>query len=314
MSQSASSAYERVSAGQHYERPSLLFGSPSRIPAADAIDLRWYFRNPPLVGVPESGFSAQLERAAVFSFGVMACLKCGGRRSSPERDGSGWQPIGKLGKLGYSTALKQYRADQAKLAGLLVVNAESAAALALFDGFEGAKKVKSITHEALAELHPYVGDDKCKKCEKCLGTGVIERRAGKNAAITARPTGGSMDGGGAGPTVTIDAEGVVRYGKISRLLESVGRRNLWDRMAIEVYFSEGGSVMALWRYTEAGHGWLGKLPNPRSLAPDALFENERAAQREQPLPARERQLAAVTREADERWDDACRNWNRAVKS
>lgn len=302
-----SSAVERVSAGQTYERPSRLFGSPTRIPAADAIDLRWYFRSPPLVGVPESGFSGQLERAAAFSFGVMGCTKCGGRRNEPTRDGSGFAPSGKLGKVGYSEAWKLAMYELAKQGKYVIVNEGGANTLDLLGW------MKVVTWGELREAHPYIPDYLCHQCPRCQGTGTIERRAGKKKPITVRPTGGSMSGGGAAPAVMIDAVGVVRYGKVSRLLALVGQQSLWARMAIEVYFSEGGSVTALWRYTDAGLSWLDQLPNPRNLAPDALFENERAAEKATPLPERARRLAAITTEADERWDDACRAWNQAVK-
>jgi hypothetical protein len=305
---SQTSAVERVSVGLPHDRPSLLFGSPTRIAAADAIDLRWYFRNPPLVGVPESGFSGQLERAAAFSFGVMGCTKCGGRRTEPTRDGSGYAPSGKLGKVGYAAAWSLAMQELAKRDRFLIVTPGGADMLGLLGS------IKTVTWEELREAHPYIPDYMCHQCPRCQGSGTVERRAGKKKPITARPTGGSMQGGGSAPTATVhDDSGVVRYGRISRLLEAVGRRSLWSRMAIEIYFSEGGSVVALWRYTDAGRSWLDRLPNPAKLAPDALFENERAAQKANPTEARQRMLAAVVQEADERWDEACRAWNEAVK-
>jgi hypothetical protein len=314
MQNGQTSAFDRVSAGYSCAPSrSLLFDSPSRIPTADATDLRWYFRNPSLVVVPESGFSGQLERAAAFSFGVMPCLKCGGSRAEPERDGSGWQPTGKLAKLGYLAALKQCRAEAAKKAGLLVVSARTAEVMTLFTGFEGAEKVKTISEPMLAELVPYVPDHLCIKCKRCLGTGVVERRTGKSKSITARPTGGSMEGGGDAPEVSIDTEGVVRYGKVSRVLELVARRRLWDRLAIQVYFSDGGgSVLALWPYTKSGGKLLSQVPNPDGLPPGAVFEQERRRRHESGY-TRAKQLAAVEREASERWDNACRNWNEAAK-
>jgi hypothetical protein len=290
-------------------RPSLLFGSLSRIPAQDAMDLRWRFTNPALVSVPEPGFSGQLERMAVFSFGVRPCIKCGGSSRGEGRDGTGWAPAGKYSKLSYAVALRQYRSEQVATHGLIVLSGKGANVFGLLDLGD-----RSITQQALADLYPSLPEEACKQCPACKGDGVVHRKTRRSAAITARPMGSSVDGNGTAPSVDVDVVALIRYGRVSRLLERVAGVSLLARVLIEVYFSDGGgSVDALWEFTQSGLAMLQSLPNPRGLPPDALFGDERNLQRTQPTEARRHALARVEAEANREWDAACRVWNDQVK-
>src|SRR6478735_8513108 len=156
-------------------RPSLLFSSPSRIPASDAIDLRWYFKNPPLVGVPECGFSGQLERLAVFSFGARPCIKCGGSNRGEGRDGTGLVPTGQLGKQSYGAAYRQFLREEAARQGRVIVSQKSAEMMSLFDGAPdewGAPidaSAKVTTWERMKELFPQIPEHLCKVCPSCKG-------------------------------------------------------------------------------------------------------------------------------------------------
>lgn len=294
------------------QTPSLLFAVPSRIDAKDAADLRWRFRNPPLVGVPESGFSGQLERASHFSLGMQPCVKCGGSVRD-DRKGSGFAPAGKYLKFSYRRALTLYRRDWCKQNGYTVVSQRSIDMLGLFaEAGEAAKKM--ITPERLAEVIPDIPEKYCRYCPRCEGDGEVERRRAGKTPVTASPTGSSKGGNGAPASPVIDVVSLVRYGKISRLLEKVMSVSPWARGAIEVYMSEGGgSTHALWPFSDAGQRFLDTLPNPQGLPPDALFENERAAQETSPTDERRHALAAIVREVSERWDEACRVWNAAAR-
>ncbi len=314
------SAFEQVSRVYTAtpNRPSLLFSSSSRIPTGDAIDLRWRFANPPLVGVPEPGFSGQLERLAVFSFGVKPCTKCGGSTKGEGRDGTGWAPAGKYSKLAYTAALRQFRRDAAAAEGRVVVSASSLVTLGLFHGDGWGEQPigdKVTTWERLAELYPALPEEECRQCPSCKGDGNVERKTRSRRPLTARPTGSSVDGDGTAPSVSVDVVSLVRYGKISRVLERVAAVSLLARVLIEVYFSEGGgSVDALWEFTQAGRRLFERLPNPRELPAQALFENERAAQRENPTEERRLALGRVEAEANHEWSAACRVWNDQVKA
>lgn len=291
-------------------RPSLLFNSPSRIPTKDAIDLRWRFTNPTLVSVPEPGFSGQLERMAVFSLGVRPCIKCGGSTRGDTVDGTGWAPAGKYFKVGYRAALKRYRREEASRLGLIVVGARSVDVLGLFELSD-----KAITPEALAEIYPVLPPEVCRQCPACQGDGVVQRKTRSRVPITARPMGSSVDGNGTPPSAVVDVENLIRYGRVSRLLERVASASLLARVLIEVYFSEGGgSVDALWEFTQSGRALLSGLANLQGLPPDALFGNERELQRAQPTESRRQALARIESEANREWDAACRVWNDQVKA
>jgi hypothetical protein len=302
-------------------RSSLLFASSSRISAKDAIDLRWRFTNPPLVGVPEAGFSGQLERLAVFSFGVRPCTKCGGTSRGEGRDGTGFVPAGLLAKRTYAQAYRQFLREEAARQGRAIISQTSAELLALISGPSdewGAPvdaSAKVVTLERMRELFPRIPEELCRQCPNCKGDGNVPRKTRSRTPITVRPTGSSVDGDGTAPSVSVDVVGLVRYGKISRLLERVAAASLLARVLIEVYYSEGGgSVDALWEFTQSGRALFKRLPNPRALPAQALFENERAAQRESPTEERRLALGRVDAEANQEWDAACRAWNEAVRA
>lgn len=322
------SSVSKLDSGYHAgPRLSLLWRSSARISALHAIELRWRFENPPLVGLPESGFSGQLERAALFSaFGMQPCKKCGGTRASPdggttEKNGTGWAPCGRYATLSYREALRRFRRDYAKKNRISVVKHQRSVDLmgVLFDDLSESERNKPgkttwLTEARFHELIDSLPLEVCRQCPACGGDGMVERRSRAMKPVTAQPTGSSKSGSGKEPSVTLNETALVRYGWLTRVLDAVTRRSHWSRGAVEVYFSEGGgSTAALWRYTEEGQKFLKKLPNKLNLPPDALFEEERELQKKSPTLARERSLAAIIRETEERWDEACRTWNDSAR-
>ena len=160
----------------------------STLAVEDARDLRWFFRGDSTAGPQQSTFSAQLERAAMFSFGSKPCRRCGGR-NKPEKPGTGFVP--KDGTP-YWRALRAYRKRMVRELGIA-----------------GQYKA-SVLREMFSELPALA----CRECPACNGRGWIARtgRAKSRGPITARPTGSSREVGGHASVAIPDEVDIERHG------------------------------------------------------------------------------------------------------
>ncbi len=269
-----------------------------RIDANDARELRWYFGDPTIAGVGAGGsMGAMLERAAIMATHLVACQRCGGDRDT-DTPGTGYCA---RGGGGYKKALNAYRKDFAKQKGLRLVDTKEDAA---------EWRRLGVNNVASAdEVAEWLPDNLTKRCVRCEGTGMVQKRRSNSAgAQTVRSTGSSVHGD---PNAMhcIDEQALARYGAITRLLDAVRNKSLRARAALAIYFSPtGGSIGSLWLLTEEGGRFYERTDNPRHLAPEALMQNEREDNREHPRAERTIAFGRIASQCSAVWDEACAVW------
>src|SRR5690606_5464737 len=131
----------------------------------DSAELRWYFSDPQIAGVGTgSNMGLMLERAALMAISLVPCKRCGGSVEE-DRVGTGYCA---RGGGSYEKALERHRKELAKKHGLRYCpSAEVASEWKRL----GIQKVAS-PEELAEELPPEL----TKRCLKCEGTGMVQRR------------------------------------------------------------------------------------------------------------------------------------------
>jgi hypothetical protein len=150
-------------------------------------------------------------------------------------------------------------------------------------------------------------------CGECKGMGWIANASRSNSKepLTARPTGSSKRGKGA-DALSLDDCDMVRLGRVTRALGVVSDIDETLGFALAAYYSPGdwAPIDAVKPLTPAGKKLL--KTNPQKLAPQLLFSNIEAEQREKPDPTRGALLGECAKQARDLYEDACRAWNFAV--
>lgn len=268
-----------------------------RIAEDDSRELRWYFSEPMIAGVGSGGsLGAMLERAAIMAIALVPCRRCGGS-SADDRPGSGYCP---KGGGNYQKALARYWKDQAKQMGLRLVDSLETA--------EGWRKlgVKATYGGEIAEdLPPHM----TKRCQRCEGSGMVQRRRNnRGGPQTVKATGSSVNGN---PDAMswIDEQALARYATVTRKLDRVRERSATARAALAIYYRPGGgSIGDLWVLTDEGRRFYEQTKSAQDMAPDALMANERELQRVSPTVDRTLMFSRIARESAEVWNEACAVW------
>lgn len=242
--------------------------------AADAEDLRWYFRTGGM-GIfcpsPTAALIAQLE---MYGRTARPCERCGG-------DPVKWRAG--TGFIDSSTgkAPEQPTVSQSDMLRILDI-----------------------------ELPFVLGDQLCPDCGG-RGWRIPKSKKHARAALTARPNGGAGKGKRKANTgVEVDVTDLARLGRVSGRLSAVraAEGNIPAAAALEAYYSpDGGSLGALWHLTPAGKTML--RTNPHRLPPSQFFANERAAQSEKPSAKRKALFDTAEEQAAVLFEAACRLWN-----
>jgi hypothetical protein len=274
-----------------------------RINAEDSTELRWYFSDPQIAGVGTgSNMGIMLERAAIMAIALSPCNKCGGSRDD-DRPGTGY--CARIGGT-YQKALDRYRKMEAKKLGLRLC-ADRAAA----DEWKRLGITKVATGEDIAQELP---DHLTKRCQKCEGTGMVQRRRNnRSGPQTVKATGSSVNGN---PDAMhwVDEAALARFASVGRKLDRVATVSPLARACLGAYYAPGGgSIGSLWRLTEEGQRFLRVTPNPQEVAPDQLMQNEREHNREHPMAERTVMFSKIAQQSAELWDQACRTWNEAAR-
>lgn len=259
-----------------------------RLPAKDAAEYRWYLRSEdPLVGIGETSFSSQLERAAVLVRGSKPCRKCGGSAKT-WRPGTGFSPAAGGS---YRTALMRMQHREWKR-----LRAE----------LERSGKTMPVglrPSDLFSELPALL----CKTCANCRGVGWVERKFRRRHQVTARPTGSSKHGSTS--SVQLNDVAIARFGKVSRRERLVCGVSPLAAAVLKAYYWPGReeSITNIWPLTETGQRLL--ADNLLKADPLEYFHNEREVQRTKPSFQRGADLAACAREAPARFAHACEVWN-----
>lgn len=272
-----------------------------RIPHQHARDLHWYFEEHSIAGVAiASDMGAMLERAKLMAIRLVPCKTCGG---SPLHDRPGTGSCPRRGS--YTSALRKWHLKQADELGRKLVPLESDIAAWV------AVKVAMDTFVSSEALGRELPDDLTKYCQKCEGSGMLERRQSLSQGnVTARPTGSSSHGN---PDAmhNVDDEGLQRWGRINRQLEDVCQESPLARVALGMYYGpDGGSISCLWQLTESGDRFLANTANPLKLSPEQIMSNARDEQTKEPTDSRTRLFSALARECAKVWDHTCATWVR----
>lgn len=233
-----------------------------------------------------STLGPQLDRMALFSFGSVPCLACGGDRSTG-RPGCGFV-VGdpKLRRKG----TKRPVSDAARIF------------------FEHA----GIDPDTLAPQADM-------PCPKCGGFGFLPRQSKcrPRGPITARPTGSSLPTERGG--YVLNENKVKLCGSVGRWLAEVYAIDPDSAATIEVFHTHGETRVPLWLCTEPGRGLLhrselGRRALERRDLDLALrtLDNERAAQELAPNAQREALLRAADHCAVALLERSASLWNRVV--
>lgn len=274
-----------------------------RISADDSSELRWYFSDPQIAGVGTgSNMGAMLERAAIMAIALSPCNKCGGSRDT-DSPGTGY--CARAGGA-YQKALDRYRRAEAKKLGLRLCSDRETA-----EEWKRLGIAKVATGEDIAQELP---DHLTKRCQKCEGTGMVQRRRNnRGGPQTVKATGSSVNGN---PDAMhwVDEQALARFAGVGRKLDRVMAVSRMARACLGVYYAPGGgSIGSLWRLTEEGQRFIRVTPNPQDVAPEQLMQNEREDNRQHPTAERTAMFSKIAQQSAELWDQACRTWNEVVR-
>lgn len=244
---------------------------PQRLRAEDEADLRWRLSSPQVTSLlGGSSMGAALERAESYGYGAIPCRTCGGswrarRRKrdgelivSDWRDGTGWMP--KASRNGrrptYATALAAYRVRQCRENRIVIISHHAPGAReATIQAYWDHRGEMVVTADELRDMFPRLPEEECVPCRSCQGIGVVPRRHGKHAEVTAWPKGSSVQLGGregldadgiaaqkhrvrdAG--VHVDLEALNRFKNVEEILQGVCELAPIARVALEEYYSPG---------------------------------------------------------------------------
>jgi hypothetical protein len=249
------------------------------ISARDSEDLRWYFKTGGLNMFSGSPLGAMLHKMELFHTAARPCTKCGGDLQR-WNGGTGFMP-----EETDSESPKGLATDkQAEIAALLDIQ---------------------LAREGLAALG-------CKLCTSCGGRGwaLPKRKTQLTKPLTARPTGGSKQGG-QGNGVDVSDQNMARLGRVSRRMDMVraAQGNYPAAAAIEAYYSPdaGDDVGCLWHLVPAGKTML--RGNSSKLHHTQFFQNLRAEDRQNPDNNRQLQFAAAQEQSTELFRVSCQMWN-----
>ncbi len=243
---------------------------PQRLRAEDEADLRWRLSDPQVTSMlGGSSMGASLERAESYGYGAIPCRTCGGSWRAPcrwkageltisdWRDGSGWMPrASRSGRRPtYATALAAYRTRQCRESRIVVISHHTPETREATIQAYWARGEMVVTADELREMFPRLPEEECVPCRACQGLGVVPRRNGKHAEVTAWPKGSSvqlggregLDAGGIAAQVGrvrdagvhIDLEALGRYKEVEEVLQGVCALTPIARIALEEYYSPG---------------------------------------------------------------------------
>lgn len=134
-------------------------------------------------------------------------------------------------------------------------------------------------------------------CPTCGGRGWVVCRRGRRKPITARPTGGSLDGS-VGTQDTGGNDSMARFGAVDRRLAAVRRLDAVAYAGFEPYYSpSGGSLTELWWLTPAGRTML--RGRQHDVPAREFFRILRHRQERSPDANRALQFEAADKQADE---------------
>lgn len=254
----------------------LVYDASAHVPAADARELRWYFRTGGTDVYTVSPFEAQMERMRLFAR-PKRCPKC---------RGEGFVPLSTKRWVKTTEAERAMHAFLGKVPRYLV-----------------NPRARGVSLNASGE------------CRRCGGIGWIEagRRAGKHAPLTVRTRcvrgsdrWGSVPLSSGGVTVG-DAE-VVRLVRVERRLTAVRAQDGLLFRALAAYHEPtGGKLRALWELVAAGKTLLRR--NALSLPSLEFFAAEVTLQAQQPEGQRGGLLDAADVQAAQLLERAARAWN-----
>lgn len=146
---------------------------------------------------------------ATLPTGVTECPRCHIVFGSGWQDGTGQAPKARMGKggkrLGYAALLAAYRVKMQREHRIVLMSkpapkpgsgVDREAAWQVIEEKFRAEGKRLMTDGELRALFPRLPEADCEPCKDCGGIGVVPRRAGSRAEITAFPTGNSKQIGG----------------------------------------------------------------------------------------------------------------------
>lgn len=252
------------------------------LPAEVSGAIDWYFRIGGIGAFSSSRTGALLARAELFSIIARPCERCGG-------DQVKW-----TGGSGFESSKKQKNP-------------------VLFKSLTGRQKEQlALIEGAMPDLPAAVGD---RLCGGCYGRGwaLSQKVSHSRGELTARPMGSSVKAGG-GQSVMAEDASLAKLGSVSKLLDRAQEIRPGAYGDLEAFHSPGsykGTWTALWHRTPAGKTML--HANGATLHHLLFFANERSDQESKPNDKRAAQFKAADEQSSERYRDACRACNEAMR-